>query len=151
VRIVEISSAPMPPCSPAERSKGNRMGKYFAMSLLILIGGAALAGEAWRAPDSAKSVKNPVAREVGLRLGKALYEENCVICHGASGKGDGEAAAGLKPKPRNLGDRLVQAQTDGELFWKLTEGRGNMPEWRNLPEKERWSLVHYLRSFAGKR
>ncbi len=125
-----------------------KRGVWAAIAILAS-GGAVDAAEPWKAPDAAKPTKNPVPRETGLRLGKALYEENCVICHGARGRGDGQAAPGLNPKPKNLSDRATQAQTDGELFWKLTQGRGAMPEWRNLPEKERWSLVHYLRSLAA--
>ena len=141
----------MPACAPAKRHVGHGAAGGFAACVLILLAGAAPGAQPWTAPDSARSAKNPVPRETGLRLGKALYEENCVICHGARGRGDGEAAAGLKPKPRNLAEPTIQAQSDGELFWKITEGRGNMPDWRNLPEKERWSLVHFLRALAGAR
>lgn len=34
--------------------------------------------------------------------GAKLYEANCAMCHGASGHGDGPAAASLKPAPRDL-------------------------------------------------
>ena len=34
--------------------------------------------------------------------GKAKYQEVCAACHGATGKGDGPAAAGLPVKTRNL-------------------------------------------------
>jgi len=34
--------------------------------------------------------------------GAAFYAENCTSCHGAEGRGDGPAAAGLKPKPTDL-------------------------------------------------
>ena len=40
--------------------------------------------------------------------------------------------------------------TDGELFWKITNGRGPMPSRKHLPETDRWSVVHYIRSLKGK-
>jgi hypothetical protein len=39
----------------------------------------------------------------------------------------------------------VQGQTDGELFWKISNGRGAMPPWKHLPEMERWRIVNYIR------
>lgn len=111
----------------------------------------AWAASEWKAPDSAKTVKNPVEKATGLKLGEPLFRENCVICHGKAGKGDGEAAAAMKPRPKSLQDKAVQAQTDGELFWKISEGREAMPGWKSISEKERWSLVHYIRTLAGKK
>jgi len=115
----------------------------------LLLAAAALAGEQWKAPASAKGVKNPVAKAEGLKGGKESFAANCVLCHGEQGKGDGPAGASLSPRPKNLGEKAIQAQTDGELYWKISEGRGMMPSFKSLPEKERWSLVHYIRSFAA--
>ena len=71
----------------------------------------------------------------------------CVICHGAKGKGDGMGGAGLTPKPTDLTNADVQAQTDGALFWKLTEGRPPMASYKTaLPEKKRWELINYIRT-----
>ena len=109
----------------------------------------AAAGEAvWTAPAAEKTKVNPVPRDTGVRDGRTKFNINCRLCHGPEGKGDGPAAAALNPKPRNLTSQEVQAETDGELFWKITTGRGVMPSWQQLPEKDRWSLVHYLRSLA---
>lgn len=119
---------------------------------LVLMGGPAWAGTAeWKAPASLRATKNPVDKATGVRLGEALFRENCVICHGKAAKGDGEAAAAMKPRPRSLVDKAVQAQTDGELFWKISEGREAMPGWKSISEKERWSLVHYIRALAQKK
>lgn len=124
-----------------------------AILALTLSLGVSLAWAAseWKAPASAKAVKNPVDKARGVKVGQALFQENCVICHGKEGKGDGEAAAAMKPRPKSLIDRTVQAQTDGELFWKISEGREAMPGWKSIAEKERWSLVHYLRALAEKK
>ncbi len=35
--------------------------------------------------------------------------------------------------------------------WKINKGRGMMPPWEQLPENERWGLVHYIRSLASKK
>ena len=114
---------------------------------IMLMAGLAWAGAAeWKAPASVKATKNPVDKATGLKLGEALFRENCVICHGKAGKGDGEAAAAMKPRPKSLIDRTVQAQTDGELFWKISNGRGPMPPWKHLPEKDRWEMVNYIRT-----
>ena len=105
---------------------------------------AAWAQGEWNAPASAKAMKNPVK---GVGNAKKLVETNCVTCHGASGKGDGPAAAALPPpKPADWTSARVQKETDGELFWKITNGRGAMPPWKHLPEKDRWAIVNYIRT-----
>lgn len=114
-----------------------------AAALLTLGAGAGLVaaqGE-WKAPADAKGAKNP---EKGAATKSA--ETNCASCHGKAGKGDGPAAAALNPKPADWTSAKVQGQTDGEIFWKITNGRGAMPPWKHLPDKERWELVNYIRS-----
>jgi mono/diheme cytochrome c family protein len=99
------------------------------------------AGE-WKAPPDAKNVKNP---EKDSALGKKSVETNCASCHGPAGKGDGPAAAALSPKPANWTGDKTKKETDGELYWKISNGRGPMPPWKHLPEKERWQIVNYIR------
>jgi mono/diheme cytochrome c family protein len=75
--------------------------------------------------------------------------KQCLSCHGTEGHGDGPAAKDLNPKPHNLGASAVVAQTDGALFWKLTEGKKPMPSFEKLiSEDERWEVINYVRTFA---
>jgi mono/diheme cytochrome c family protein len=116
---------------------------------------AALAQGEWKAPADAKATKNPLADKNAdkavLAEGKKLADTNCVTCHGASGKGDGAAAAALPPpKPADWTSAKIAAETDGELFWKISNGRGAMPPWKHLPDKDRWTLVTYIRSLQKK-
>jgi mono/diheme cytochrome c family protein len=103
----------------------------------------------WVAPDEARERANPLPRtgEV-LREGLKLYEENCQTCHGTEGKGDGPAIQFIETPPADLTRPDLQSRlTDGEIFWKLSEGRSPMPSFKKkLSEKERWQLAQYVRS-----
>lgn len=101
----------------------------------------------WMAPPEAKNQKNPLAKsDKVVADGKKLAEANCVPCHGPKGLGDGPAASALPVKPANWTSPAVQGESDGELFWKITNGRGPMPPWKHLPDNDRWALVRYIRS-----
>jgi len=76
----------------------------------------------------------------------------CSPCHGTSGRGDGPAAAALNPKPANYTTKAISAESDGALFWKLSEGRGAMVPFKSTySEKQRWELITYIRTLQGKK
>jgi mono/diheme cytochrome c family protein len=133
---------------------GNRTllaSTFVAAMVLGGSNGAAQQNSAWTAPPSAKAVKNPVrATPQGLKEAGQLFQQACSTCHGVSGVGDGVLSKNLDPKPANFTDaRKMRRMTDGELFWKMSTGRGAMPSWKQIPDKDRWRLVNYLRTLAG--
>ena len=124
-----------------------------ALGAVVALDGAApaQAQAPWEAPAAEKAKKNPSPSDAKtVEQGKKVAQINCASCHGAMGKGDGVASAGLSPKPADWTSKTVQAESDGEIFWKISTGRGAMPSWKHLPEAERWALVRYIRSLAGK-
>ncbi|HVW13659.1 MAG TPA: cytochrome c [Mucilaginibacter sp.] len=104
----------------------------------------------WVAPKTAQEVKNPLAGDKSvLADGKVLYTANCAPCHGNKGRGDGPAAAALNPKPADHSSVAVQNESDGALFWKLSEGRNPMPSYKKiLTDKQRWELINYIRTLS---
>ena len=104
----------------------------------------------WVAPDSANSVKNPIAEnDEALTSGKTAFEAICFVCHGNQGKGDGLNASNLERPPADLTAVTVQGQSDGALFWKISEGNPPMLSFKySLSEEQRWQLVHYIRELA---
>lgn len=104
----------------------------------------------WIVPDAAKNKKNPVASNAeSIAAGKALWSTHCKSCHGPKGMGDGTKASQLKTVPGDFTKAEVQAETDGSLFYKTSEGRDDMPSFKKkIPdEEERWSIVNYIRTF----
>jgi len=132
--------------------------KHIPTALIICLFAVALssalfAEEApWVAPARAAKKKNPIAAdETSLAKGKALYAKECLSCHGPAGKGDGSAVKDLEKKPGDLSNPKLGEQTDGALFWKLTEGRKPMPSVEKVfTEDEGWHVINYIRSFAPK-
>lgn len=103
----------------------------------------------WPVPDNNKKMKNPVACDpASIAEGKALYNTHCKSCHGTKGLGDGPKAAQLKTEAGNFSKADFQSQTDGTLFYKTTEGRDDMPNFKKkIPDAdERWSLVNFMRT-----
>ncbi len=102
----------------------------------------------WVAPASADKLENPFkGDEAATAKGKKLYRQMCAICHGVKGKGDGMAGSALNPKPANFTKEEIQSESDGALFWKMSEGRGNMVSYKEtLSETQRWQLVNYIRT-----
>lgn len=96
----------------------------------------------WRAPDDAAAKQNPLAsRPEAAAGGHKLFLRNCAECHQPDGSGM------EKKHSADLQLSVVQTQTDGTLFWKVTNGNASrgMPSFSKLPELQRWQLVLYIR------
>jgi len=105
----------------------------------------------WKAPAKERKVKNPVPDNPESRSrGQKIYGDKCAVCHGGRGDGQTEMGKSLNPPPPDLTDRhMMKEMTDGEIFWKVTTGKGPMPSYKKeLTEKERWDLVNYIKSLA---
>lgn len=84
-----------------------------------------------------------------IKQGKELYAVQCATCHGATGLGDGPAAAAFNPKPRNFTNpEWKQGGTPAELYNTLVVGLGSMPAFPTLSVEERWAVVHYVRTMV---
>lgn len=128
----------------------------WTLAVLVVVPLAALwadtAPSDWKAPARAARKKNPIAAdEASQSAGKAVYAKECLSCHGVAGKGDGTAAKDLEKKPGDLSKPEMWDQTDGALFWKITEGRKPMPSFeKSLGEDQRWSAINFVRTLAPK-
>lgn len=94
---------------------------------------------------------NPIpSSDESLAAGAALYEQNCLVCHGPQGRGDGPAGLALNPPPADLSIHTEPGvHPDGQLFLWISEGVAGtaMPAFQDLlAEEERWHLVNYIRS-----
>ena len=123
------------------------VGRSAPLSVALVVC-AALVG----APSTA------MAQQGDAGIGKVVYERKCALCHGAKGDGKGAAADLLDPKPRDFTSGVYKIRStanktpsDQDLFRIITVGMPgtSMPGWDVLPEKDRWNLVAYIKTFAA--
>ncbi len=108
---------------------------------------------AWRAPVYADTLKNLFNYNDAITAdaGKKAYTQYCVTCHGSGGKGDGIAANALHPRPASLMASSVINESDGAIFWKITNGKSPMPTWgKILKPAQRWDIVCFIRLMQKK-
>ena len=126
---------------------------YLSMFILLAAAAASLLPapgfadkDGWVAPAEAQKVKNPVEpTKESVTRGETRYKTSCLDCHGAQGHGDGKQAKGLSKKPADLAKELHE-YSDGDIFWKISEGKRPMPSFKkDLKPEERWDIVNYLR------
>ena len=99
--------------------------------------------------DSMAGLRNPIAPDsASLANGRKYYVINCAVCHGMAGAGDGTATKyGIFPFPIN--GAITRARTDGYIFGMIRNGRGNMPSYNRIEERDRWDVVNYVRALQG--
>jgi mono/diheme cytochrome c family protein len=122
-----------------------------ALIVLSIVLGVTHRGQ-WNIPDEAKLRQNPIhASPQALDAARVLYDDHCERCHGKTGIGDGADATKFSTSPRDLTDSSrMNVQSNGELFYKISEGRRPMPEFKTkLTDEQRWQLVLLMRSMAG--
>lgn len=126
-----------------------------ALALLIIFCGwmsPQAAYAQWEAPAEADTLVIPLehTKEV-IERGQQIYTNQCAICHGEAGKGNGPAGAAFNPSPADLTSEEFHEQSEGAIFWKIREGRGAMPGFKNsLDEKKLWSIVYYIKALSEK-
>ena len=106
------------------------------------------------APASSQAVKINELRMSTPDLvakGKQAYLANCMVCHGAEGRGDGPAATALNPKPRDFTSGVwKQGGSPAQVFKTVSDGMSGtpMPPFSSLSLEERWGLVHFVRGLS---
>jgi putative copper resistance protein D len=116
--------------------RNTRVGLTVLAPIFLLSVGWGCAAQTTAPPDD-----TPLAR------GKAVYEQHCLACHGAQGRGDGYPF--LKPPPADLGAAATRSKTDADLLITIRHGHPDtaMGSWRfALTEKEVWDVLAYVRT-----
>jgi mono/diheme cytochrome c family protein len=104
-------------------------------------------------PADAAKLVNPVKPTPESQAhAKKMYGYDCAMCHGATGNGKGELAGDMKPPLKDYTDpAALKDLTDGELFYIIKNGKGQMPSEGDRGNDDYiWNLVILVRSFSKK-
>ncbi len=102
---------------------------------------------------AARELSNPFqSTRDAVNRGRFVYDTFCLVCHGASGAGDGPVIPKF-PNPPNFLSAKPKALSDGEMFHIITLGRNKMSSYASqVPWDDRWRVILYIRSLQqGKR
>jgi hypothetical protein len=116
-------------------------------TLVFLVFAPCITAQDWTVPPDRRARLSPFGfTDENRASGENLFGINCISCHGNPGRNNW--LRDLEPQPGDITSEKYQQNSDGELFYKLNEGRGPMPGFRNvLSQTEIWELVAYIRSF----
>jgi mono/diheme cytochrome c family protein len=112
---------------------------------------AATGAEQTKDIDMATVDKPWVENEAVAGHGAKVFANNCAVCHGPKGLGDGPAGMSLNPRPRNFVEGKWKVGGDSaSLFKTIATGipGSSMASFAHLPAKDRWSLVQFIRSIT---
>jgi cbb3-type cytochrome oxidase cytochrome c subunit len=91
----------------------------------------------------------PVDNSAIANSGRGIYMQNCAVCHGVTGRGNGPVSSSMIKKPANFTRSYYKAYKDSLWFWRVKEGVAGtrMPRWgRSLSEQQMAYLVAYLKT-----
>ena len=122
--------------------------RYLTLSLIVSLS-LGLSAQEWIVPAENIAVNSPFAFSDSTRkAGAELYNTNCKSCHGDPGKNN---VIKLVPIPPDPASAKMQSNSDGGMQFKLTQGRGPMPSFKNtLSTSDMWRIVSYIRSYNDK-
>jgi len=109
--------------------------------------------EQYRSLADLAQVTNPIpAGKKSIEQGKTIFYQYCFVCHGEGGKGNGPRAEYVARPVADLTGENVRKESDGVLFWKITEGNipRPMPVFRAFLKKEDvWNVINYIRTLSA--
>ena len=132
------------------------MKHFRVFSIAVLFGLTVVAGTVaaheWKAPEEAAELHSPLpVNEVHISAGKTLYLQYCASCHGVDMQGMTGEAAGLDKAAPDLIKNL-KLHSEGGFFWKIREGRGDMPGFKEaLTDDEIWSIITAIKQAVGEK
>ena len=102
-------------------------------------------------PEDAQKANPVKPTPESLAKGKKVYAIDCAVCHGDNGDGKGDMASDMKNITDFTNPEVQKGRTDGEWFYIIKKGKGEMPpEGDRAKDEEVWNLVNYIRAFAKK-
>jgi len=122
--------------------------KYLFLVLIALIT-LRMSAQEWVAPAEELGKLSPFAFNDSTRkVGADLYNTNCKSCHGDPGKNN---VINLVPAPPDIASVKMQTNTDGSIHYKLIQGKGTMPSFKNtISSGDLWRVISFIRSYNEK-
>ncbi len=122
------------------------MKKLTAIFLVALLAAGHVVAQEWLVPEDQKALENPLDYNLtNVKRGKEIYTRNCKSCHGDPGKNN---HLPLIPPPPDITSPEMQRNTMGEMFYKITFGRGGMPQFETtLSEEDRWRVINFIHNY----
>jgi mono/diheme cytochrome c family protein len=124
--------------------------KINLITTVILYLAVQVSAQEWVVPADQKAMANPLEYNLSnIKKGKDLYYQNCKSCHGDPGKNN---YLPLVPHPADITSEQMHKNSEGDLFYKITNGRGGMPQFKTtISEDDRWRIVNYIMNFNPER